>query len=282
MQLPTPLSRRNPKLHKSDFGHALILAGSPQMLGAGALSSLAALRSGAGMITLGVPKSLVLTAQEKIANEIMVLGLNQSREQTFSYTGFPKLKAFCKNIQAAAIGPGITTNPSTQRFVYQCLTSLSLPLVIDADGLNALSKNIKILSKSPGPRILTPHPGEMARLTGLSAKNIETDRKNIALKFAREHRCVLLLKGPQTLVASPDGYIYKNTTGNVGMATAGSGDVLTGIITAFLAQGLSPFDAAKWGAYIHGKAGDLAIKHKAKASLIAGDIIDKIAKAMHN
>ena len=152
-------------------------------------------------------------------------------------------------------------------------------MVIDADALFALKGHVQILLKAKAVRVLTPHSGEMSRLTGRSVKTIEANRLKIARDFARQYNCVLLLKGHRTVVASPQGKTYINHTGNAGMATAGSGDVLTGMITAFLGQGMNAFDAARYGAYYHGKAGDLAARSQGKMGMIASDIIDHLRQA---
>jgi len=276
MPLPAPLLRNNPRASKKDFGHLLIIAGSPTMLGASALSSLAAMRSGAGMVTAATPRGLNLALQKKISNVIMTMPLAQGRSGAFSLKAYDQLKKNWDLYDAIAIGPGIGRDPGTQALARQIIVHCPKPLVIDADALFALAGHCNILLKAAGPRILTPHLGEMSRLVRLPIDKIEASRSKIVCDFARKYHCILLLKGHQTIVASPDGKKYLNKTGNVGMATAGSGDVLTGMITAFLGQGLSPFDAAKYGVYFHGKAGDLAAKRKSKASMIAADIIDQI------
>ena len=189
-----------------------------------------------------------------------------------------QLKKIWDQFDAIAIGPGLGRDPGTQQFARSVIMHYPKPLVIDADALFALAGHTDILLKTAGPRILTPHSGEMSRLIDRSVKAIEANRSKTARDFARRYNGVLLLKGHRSIVASPEGKIYINKTGNVGMATAGSGDVLTGMITAFLGQGMAPFDAAKYGAYYHGKAGDLAAADKTKASLIANDIIDHILK----
>ena len=280
MRLPTPLLRLNSKAHKNQFGHILILAGSPTMLGAAALSSLSALRSGCGLVTLGIPKSLNLTAQKKISHAVMTLPLPQTKQQTIALSAFQSVKKLYPKFQAIAIGPGLSDNPSTQKFIQSIVKTCPVPLVIDADGLNAIADDLKVLRSTKTPKILTPHPGEMARLIHKPKSYVEKNRRIIALTFAQKHNCVLLLKGKDTVVASASGQVYINKTGNVGMATAGSGDVLTGMISGLLAQGIEPFEAAKWGAYLHGKAGDLAVQDKTKVSLIATDILDKIPQTL--
>ncbi len=280
MRLPTPLSRKNPNAAKYDFGHVFILAGSPSMLGAAALTTLAAMRAGAGLTTLGIPKSLNLTAQKKISHSVMTHPLAETKNHTLSSEAFAKIKQFYPRCNVIAIGPGLSQNPSTQNLIRKVIATSPQPLVIDADGLNALAEHLDILRKTKTPKILTPHSGEMARLTGLSRSTVENNRAKIALDFSHKFSCVLLLKGYHTIVASPDGKFYTNKTGNIGMATAGSGDVLTGIIAAFLAQGLDVFTAAKYGAYVHGKAGDLAARRLSKTSLIATDLIDDLPRAI--
>jgi NAD(P)H-hydrate epimerase len=246
------------------------------MLGAASLTGLAAMRAGAGLTTLGVAKSLNLTLQKKIANVIMTLPLPETRRQTISYKAFSQLKKSWDKFSVIAIGPGLTTDPSTKKFVLEMVAKCPLQMVIDADALNALVGHLGILRKSAPARIMTPHPGEFARLTGQAAPKSDRERRRAAGNFARRYGCVLVLKGHRTVVALPDGKIYVNTTGNPGMATAGSGDVLTGMIAAFLGQGLAPFEAARWGVFLHGKAGDKAVKKALPLSMIASDILEEI------
>ena len=279
MRLPTPLLRNNKKAHKNVFGHALIIAGSPNMLGASALAGLACMRSGAGLVTIAIPKSLILIIQKKIAPVIMTMGLPETRAKTISVKAIPDLKKSLAKYQAVAIGPGLTVHPSTQNFIHKIIEASPVPLVIDADALSAVSKNLKCLVKTNIPKILTPHPGEMARLTGKPKTLIEKERTKIAREFAQKNQVTLVLKGHHTVVASQSGQIYLNKTGNTGMATAGSGDVLTGMITAFVAQGIKTFEAAQWAVYLHGKAGDEAAKVTSKPALLATDIIECIPLA---
>lgn len=245
------------------------------MLGAGCLTALAALRSGAGLVTLAVPESLNLIAQQKVNNAVMTLPLPETKDQTISSRALRILVDFSSKCQAVAVGPGISEHPSSQKLVLTLIENINLPMVIDADGLNALVKKLSTLDKTPYPRILTPHPGEMRRLT--SRPLTETNRVTESRAFTAAHRsCVLVLKGHRTLISQPGQTPKVNLTGNVGLATAGSGDVLTGIITGLLAQGVSAFEAAKWGAHIHGLTADLAVRKIPRATLIATDLIDKI------
>ena len=278
MRLPLLLSRRNPNLSKHDFGHVLVIAGSPAMLGAAALTALAAMRSGAGLVTAAVPQGANLTLQKKISHVVMTLPLAQTASGAFSAKGFQQLKKIWHKFDSVAIGPGIGRQVSTRNFARRVIEHCPKPLVVDADGLYALAEQVNILRKAKGPRILTPHAGEMSRLIGLSVKAIEKNRKKAASEFSSKHDAVVLLKGHRTVVAAPDGRTYINRTGNAGMATAGSGDVLTGMIAAFLGQGLVPFQAACLGAYYHGRAGDLAARQRTKLGMTAVDILDYLSK----
>ena len=274
MRWPKPLRRRDPNAHKNDFGHVLILAGSPSMLGAAALTGLAAMRAGAGLVTCGVPKSLNLTLQEKLSAVIMTLPLPETKANAFALSAHAVLKKYFDKFNAVAIGPGMGQNPGTQKFILEIIARCPKPLAIDADALNALANDPGVLLRNKGMKILTPHAGEMARLIGCTPQEVENNRSDIAVQFAKTYGCVVLLKGHRTLIASPKGDVYINRTGNAGMATAGSGDVLTGMIAALLGQGVEPVEAARFGAYAHGKAGDLAARLKTKISMTAMDIID--------
>lgn len=280
MKLPSVLLRRQPNVHKNTFGHVLILAGSQRMLGAAALTGLAAMRCGAGLVSIGIPQSLNAVLQKKISNVIMTLPLKETRNQSLTFSAYGQIKKSFSSYNALAIGPGLSRHPGTQKLISKIIAASPVPLIIDADAINALSGNLQTLLKTKTLKILTPHSGEMSRLIQKSKDFIEHNREETAHAFAEEYHCVLLLKGAKTVVAAPGKKIYTNTTGNAGMATAGSGDVLTGMIAAFVAQGISGFEAARWGAYLHGKAGDLAAQAKTRLSLIASDIIDYIPKAV--
>ena len=278
MRLPAPLSQRKSDTRKNNYGHILILAGSKGMIGAAALTSLAAMRAGAGLVTVGIPESLNAVVQKKVANVVMTWPLRETRAQTIGLKAFSQIEKSYKNYGVIAVGPGLSRHPNTQKLILKVIAASSVPLVIDADALNALAGHLEILKKTTTIKILTPHAGEMARLT--KKLNIKKQRSKMAQEFAKKYNCIVLLKGHRTVVASPDGKMYVNKTGNPGMATAGSGDVLTGMIAALLGQGLSGFEAAKYGAYIHGKAGDLAARAKTQMALIASDIIEYIPKTI--
>jgi NAD(P)H-hydrate epimerase len=275
--------QRNPDAHKGDFGHLFILAGSGRFSGAAVLCSLAAMRSGAGLVTLGIPESLNLAAIKIKPQEVMTLPLPETREGTLSSAGYNKIKDFTKNIDVLVVGPGLSQNKTTQTLVREILSNINKPMVIDADGLNALVGHLKILRTTHAARhtrILTPHLGEMARLMSSSISKVQKNRKGITKKFAKDYKVTVVLKGHDTVVADYKGNLYINKTGNPGMATAGSGDCLTGMIGAFLGQGLDAFSAAKFAVYLHGLAGDLAARDKTQIGLIASDIIAKIPEAI--
>ncbi|MFH1201396.1 MAG: NAD(P)H-hydrate dehydratase [Candidatus Omnitrophota bacterium] len=289
--MPARLLKRRLNSHKGDYGHILVLAGSSGYTGSAILCARTVLRAGAGLVTLGVPESLLNIYQRRVV-EVMTLGLAETPKKTLSFKAYAQIKKILTRIEVLIVGPGLSQNPSTQKLVRKIIKTVNKPMVIDADGLNALVGHLDILRKTKGERrgtlrlrsgqakILTPHPGEMARLLGVSVKKIQENRKNIAKKFARDYNTVLVLKGHNTIVAQPKAETYINKTGNPGMATAGSGDVLTGMIGAFLAQGLDGFSAAKYGVYLHGLAGDLAAKDKTQIGLIASDIIERIPGAI--
>ncbi len=283
MRLPTLLLHRKPNAHKGDFGHIFILAGSARFSGAAVLCCYAAMRAGAGLITLGIPKSLNSAIIKIKPKEIMTFPLPETSDGTLSLSGYKKIKDFVKNTDVLVVGPGLTQNKSTQGLVRRAISKIGKPMVIDADGLNALVGHLEMLHAARctlHAKILTPHPGEMARLMGISIKKVQDNREDITKKFAKDYKVTVVLKGYNTVVADYHGNLYINKTGNPGMATAGSGDVLTGMIAAFLAQGLSAFKAAKYAVYLHGLAGDLAVKEKTQIGMIASDIIDKIPEAI--
>jgi NAD(P)H-hydrate epimerase len=282
MRLPAPLLRHNLSAHKNNFGHALILAGSARMLGAAALTCDAAMRAGAGLVTLGIAKSLNLTAQRKISSMIMTLPLKETKEQSLSLEAYPAIKKEIARYAVLALGPGLSQHRSTRELILKMISSLDKPMIIDADALNALAENPSLLRKIKTPKIITPHPGEMSRLTTHSTYFIERHRKAVAEAFAKTYGCIVILKGHKTIVASPNGKTYINKTGNVGMATAGSGDVLTGILAAFLAQEINSFETAKLAVFLHGKAGDIAARQRGKVSLVATDIIESLPLAFKN
>jgi NAD(P)H-hydrate epimerase len=283
MRLPRQLLQRKNNAHKQDFGHIFILAGSLRFSGAGLLCAQGTMRSGAGLVTLGIPKKISKAIIRIKSREAMILPLSQTQEGTLSFAAYGKIIDFMKTADVLIMGPGLSRNKSTQSLVRKIINHVKKPIVLDADGLNALVGHLDILRKTKNRQpatILTPHPGEMARLLGTSIKKLQSNRIAIARKFAKDYNCTVVLKGHRTVVADSKGKVYINRTGNPGMATAGSGDVLTGIIGAFLGQGLNAFEAAEYAVYLHGLAGDLAAKEKTEIGMIASDIIAEIPEAI--
>jgi NAD(P)H-hydrate epimerase len=279
------IPKRCPDTHKGNFGHVLILAGSRGMTGAAVLCANSALRCGAGLVTLGIPESQANIVASRVLPEVMTLPLKGTSQGTLSLSGFSKLKEHItsRKITALAVGPGLSTNPETKKLVKKILTDMDLPVVLDADGINALEKDW-ILKKHKAKIIITPHPGELGRLTKFSAGDIQKNREKFTRKFARDNKLLCVLKGHRTVIT--DGKkSYINTTGNPGMATGGSGDVLAGMIASLTNQVRSRnskalLDSAIAGVYLHGLAGDMAAKEKTEIGMIAGDIIEKIPGAI--
>lgn len=278
---PGFLPQRAANAHKGDAGKVLIIAGSRSYAGAAALCTVGALRVGAGLVTLGIPKSLHAPMVEKLT-ESMFLVLPETKAGCLSLSAFPQVLSAIEKSDAVAIGPGLSQENQTQALVRELLPKIVKPLVIDADGLNALAQDMPLLRRRELPAVLTPHPGEMARLIRLSAADVEKDRERIASEFAKKYRVVLVLKGHATVVAHYDGQIYINETGNPGMASGGLGDVLTGVIVGLLGQGLEWFDAARLGVYLHGLAADLASKERGEIGLIASDVAVTIPLAIRH
>ena len=282
--------------YKGTYGHVLLIAGSKGKTGAAFMSAKACLRAGAGLVTIGVPESLMNVFQSRVTEE-MVLPLPDKGNGTLSYKAVDSILKFLnKKINVLAIGPGISVDDEISKLVRALITESKVPLVIDADGINAIAGTTNVLKKSRVPVILTPHPGEMERLLlqtsdtrlqtpdhkykrtqySVRGTEIEKDRINTAISFSRKTKAYLVLKGTPTVIATPEGNAFINSTGNAGMATAGTGDVLTGMISAFLAQGMTPQDASMLGVYMHGLIGDIVAEKKGEHSLIASDIINAI------
>ncbi|HSH20044.1 MAG TPA: NAD(P)H-hydrate dehydratase [Draconibacterium sp.] len=254
--------------HKGTFGHALLIAGSFGKMGAAVLASKACLRSGVGLLTTHIPHLGYPIIQTAVPEAMASID-----QHDYTFTEFPVLSQF----SAIGVGPGIGLKSNTKKAIYDLLEKSEVPLVIDADALNILSENNNWLEKIPAHSILTPHPGEFKRLVGESADSYGNIQKQI--EFSKRYKVIVVLKGAFTSVSTPGGKLYFNSTGNPGMATAGSGDVLTGIILGLLARGIPPENAAITGVYLHGLAGDLAAREKSEFSLIAGDIIKFLGNA---
>lgn len=271
------LSRRPQNSHKGNFGKVLVVAGSRGMTGAAFLAAKGALRAGAGLVLVATPKSQQPILAAKLTCAI-TYSLPETNQGTLSSGALPQLTGLARNHDVIALGPGISQHPQTVKLVLSILPRFCVPVVIDADGLNALSRQPGILKKIKTPLILTPHPGEMTRLSGLRVGESINSRIKIATEFAKKYNVIVTLKGYQTIVT--DGTrVYINHTGNPGMATGGSGDVLTGIIAALVGQGLKPFEAAQLGVYLHGIAADLAVRQIGEISMIASDLLDYLPEA---
>lgn len=267
--------------HKGDFGRVFVLAGSRGLTGAAHLSSTAALRAGAGLVTLGVPEKIYSILARREA-EVMVRPFPSTAGGSFSFRAFEPALDFLKTQDVLAIGPGLSQNPETQKFVREIIRQSRVPLVLDADALNALKGHANLLRKCRGRAVLTPHPGEFVRVFGGKLSAADSVRKRRAAETAKKFGILLVLKGNHTLVAHRDGKIYLNRTGNPGMATGGTGDVLTGVIAALIGQKFSLWDAARFGVYLHGLAGDLAAKKIGEVGLAAGDILNDLPAAIQS
>jgi hydroxyethylthiazole kinase-like uncharacterized protein yjeF len=274
---------RDVNSNKGMYGHVLVVGGSYGTAGAPAMASLAALRAGAGLVTAAVPRS-IMDAVAGVAPELMMAALEQGREgaillQNLASGGLARLMQE-KRISVAALGPGLSTRGEASEFAREFVARVKLPMVVDADALNAFAGRATELNGEGRVLVLTPHPGEMARLVGSTVKEIEADRVGLARKFATEHKLTLVLKGWRTLVAHPDGQIAVNTSGNPAMAKGGSGDILTGIVAAMLAQ--FPDDVARAveaAVYLHGLAGDFAAQAMDEHTVLATDTVMHLSDA---
>ncbi|MBR2743385.1 MAG: NAD(P)H-hydrate dehydratase [Clostridia bacterium] len=270
---------RKKNTNKGDYGRLIMIAGSKGMAGAAMLAARAAARSGAGLVTAAIPESIYPILASNVP-EAVTMPLSQSESGSISKAASDKLIERFKTQTAALIGCGMGNSEDTRELVRTAVRNSGVPVIIDADGLNALSGDLSILQNKSSEIILTPHPKEFSRLTGLSVEEVEADRIKNALEFAKKYGVTVVLKGARTVVASSDGVVYVNSTGNPGMATAGSGDVLAGIIASFCAQGIKPLAAAVAGVFIHGRAGDIAASLLGEYALIASDIIGNLPRAL--
>ncbi|MEX2288604.1 MAG: NAD(P)H-hydrate dehydratase [Planctomycetaceae bacterium] len=268
-EVPAP-PRRPDDAHKGTFGRVLIVAGSRGMSGAAALAGLGALRGGAGLVYVAVPVG-ILPIVASIEPSYLTIALPEDENGRVGGKAEKILDELIPKHEAVAIGPGCGQSTELTSLARQLFASVELPMVIDADGLNALAGSGDALRAHAGPRILTPHPGEFARLISSDVKTVQANREELAAKFARDNGIVLVLKGQGTVITDGER-LAVNATGNSGMATGGTGDVLTGLIAALLAQGMSAFDAARLAAHLHGLAGDLAAAELTKPALIASDL----------
>ena len=269
---------RQQDTHKGNFGHVLVLAGSTGKAGAAGLTALGALRAGCGLCTLALPETCQ-KAFELHPMEVMTVPLPETQSGTLSIKAKEPILKLLEGKSVVAMGPGLTTEPETVKLIGEILPFIKCPLILDADAINALEKHVDWLDDIKSV-VLTPHPKEMSRLTGLSTQEIQKNRISAAIEFAQKKSVILVLKGAPSLIATPDGNVYINPTGNPGMATGGSGDVLTGIIAGLVAQNISPKNASMAGAYIHGYSGDIFSENETQTSLVAGDLLRNLPNAL--
>jgi NAD(P)H-hydrate epimerase len=265
--------------HKGDFGHLLIVAGSPGKAGAAILAARAAVRSGAGLVTAAVPREILPTVALGSV-ESMTVGLPDAGPSGLDRDATAAVFAAAAGKTAAALGPGMGSEPGTREAIVEMVLGLEAPLVLDADGLNAFAGSIDRLRRREAPTLLTPHPGEMGRLLGSTSEDVNRDRIGAARRAAVASGAIVILKGHQTLVAEPGGEVWINPTGNPGMASGGSGDVLTGLLGGLLAQGFEPLAAAQLGVFVHGLAGDRAAAEIGERGLRAGDLVAALPGAL--
>ncbi len=275
-----PMLRRRDRLaHKGHFGHVLVIAGSTGKTGAAAMTANSSVRAGSGLVTLAVPESLHPILEFK-TTEAMTIPLADAGSGHLTNSCFPAIEKLIAGKDAIAVGPGLDRRPATVSLVHTIVEQVGLPMVIDADGLNALAEDLNVLRRKRSQNIiLTPHPGEMSRLVGTSIPDVEAIRISVAQEFARTHGVYLVLKGARTIIATPGGTAAINGSGNPGMATGGMGDVLTGIVVSLLGQGYSACDACRLGVFIHGYAADMVAEEKGEIGLTATDVQEMLPYA---
>ncbi len=271
-QLSTYFQSRASDTHKGKTGHLLVVAGSTGKTGAAAMTAISAMRAGAGLVTLGVAESLNPVVEPQVL-EVMTAPLPQSRPGILGDTAFKQIQTLIVGKSCMAIGPGIGQAPETRRLVENIMRETNIPLVIDADGLNNIAGQTDLLKKLDAPAVLTPHPGEMARLIESTPAAVQQNRLACAREFAVKYGVHVVLKGAATVIAHPDGSAFINPTGNPGMASGGMGDVLTGVLAGFITQGLSPEAAAHAAVYLHGAAADTLANTKGPIGYLAGDVM---------
>lgn len=273
------LPQYRPDVHKKERGRVLVIAGSLGMTGAAALTSLACLRAGAGTVTLGIPQSLNPILEEKLT-EVMTFPLPETFSRSIDVEAYGQIADLVDAFDVLVVGPGLSIDESTVSLVRLLVAGIAKPMVLDADGLNAMVGETRLFRERQASLLITPHPGELARLFKVAPSDVQADRLGFARRASQEWGVEVVLKGARSIVVNPGGEAVVNTTGNPGMASAGTGDVLTGMIGGFLAQGLAPHRAAILGVYLHGLAGDLAAEELTELSLLAGDLINYLPRAI--
>ncbi len=271
------LPKRRDDINKGDCGRVFVVAGSRGMVGAACLCSRAAMRAGSGLVTLGTPECVQPQAAIKL-DEVMTMPL-PDKDGALCVIAKEQIIETARRSDVCAIGPGLGVSEEI-REIIKALLKEKTPLVIDADGLNVLAADISVFKEDSCSVVITPHPGEMARLTGLSIEEIEADREGVAAKFAKEYGLVVVLKGHRTVIASPSGEVHVNEAGNSGMASGGMGDVLTGVIASFIGQGVDCYEAAVLGVFVHSLSGDIMARATGRFGLIAGDVVKGVALAI--
>jgi NAD(P)H-hydrate epimerase len=274
-RIRTYFQPRPPDTHKGRTGHLLVLAGSTGKTGAAAMTAMSALRAGAGLVTLGAPRSLNQALEARVL-EAMTEPLPESRTGILGDSAFRTIMELLSGKKCLALGPGLGQAAETQKLVCRIIKNSTVPVVVDADGLNGLAGNLQILSPLKIPVILTPHPGEMARLIDMPVSHIQQNRINTSRELALRFRVHVVLKGAGTVIAHPDGRVFINPTGNSGMASGGMGDALTGMIAGFLAQGFMPEAAAHAGVYLHGSAADALAQKVGPFGFLAHEVMNAI------
>ena len=273
------IAKRPPESNKGNYGHVLVIGGSLGKAGAAAMAGMAALRAGVGLSTVATPKSVLHTVAGFFP-ELMTESLPETDHGTIATSAGVRIEELVKSMTVTAIGPGISRDPHTATLVRSLVAHNKIAMVVDADGLNAFEGHTQELNGNDRTLVITPHPGEMGRLAGCSTADVQKDRLAVARKFAREHALIVVLKGHGTLVVQPDGEAWVNTTGNPGMATGGTGDILTGVVAAMIAQ--SPKDALKAtcaAVYLHGLGGDIMSEIAGEHSLVATDLLRGLSDA---
>jgi NAD(P)H-hydrate epimerase len=273
------IPRREPDTHKGTYGHVLAMAGARGKTGAAIMACRAAMRMGTGLVTLAGPRALNDIFASSLV-EVMTEPLGDNDTETLPPVGDEEWRRLLERKDAFLFGPGIGVSGCTHNALRWLIRNLEIPWVIDADGLNNLALEIDRLPHAKRAPILTPHPGEMARLISKDTASVNQDRIGTARSFAAANRCYVVLKGARTVMATPDGKVFINPTGNPGMASGGMGDVLTGMLAALLGQGLAVEDAMKLGVYLHGFAADLVASKKGEVGLIATDVIEELPYAI--